>query len=204
MNIVFLGAPGTGKGTVAARMAADQKFTHIAPGNLFRDEVKNASSLGKKIKEMIETGVLVPDEITNQLIKKHIKKNNIFDGYPRTLNQADVLEKLVKLDKVILFDMSEEQIVKRLGGRRTCPNCQAIYHMVTMPPKNVGKCDRCMATLVQRKDDAPDVVKHRFNEFHQKTAPLIDFYKQKKLLFSVDAGHDVDTVFNAVKKIVKK
>ena len=201
MNIVFLGAPGTGKGTVAARMTG---FTHIAPGNLFREEVKKETALGKKIKEMIETGILVPDDITNQLIKKHIEKNNIFDGYPRTLNQAEALDKVVKLDKVILFDMSEEQIVKRLGGRRTCPNCQAIYHMVTIPPKVVGKCDKCNASLVQRKDDAPEVVKQRFQEFRQKTAPLVELYKQRKILFTIDASQDAEAVLGNVKKLLKK
>ena len=203
MNIVFLGAPGSGKGTIAAKMAAEHGFTHIAPGNLFRNEVSRGSALGKKIKALVESGTLVPDEITNQLIKKHIKKNNIFDGYPRTLNQADALDKLVTINKVILFDMSEEHIVKRLGGRRTCPNCQAIYHMVTVPPRKTGLCDKCNATLVQRKDDAPDVVKHRFKVFHQNTAPLIELYKQKKLLLSVDASNTVETVFNAVKKLLK-
>lgn len=203
MNVVFLGAPGSGKGTIASKIAAAHGFTHIAPGNLFRDEVSRGSALGKKIKQLVESGTLVPDEITNQLMKKHIKKNNIFDGYPRTLNQADALDKLVTLNKVILFDMSEEQIVKRLSGRRTCPNCQAIYHMVTVPPKRTGICDKCNATLVQRKDDAPDVVKHRFKVFHQQTAPLIELYKQRKLLFSIVASNDVETVFKDVKKILK-
>ncbi|HLC75142.1 MAG TPA: nucleoside monophosphate kinase [Candidatus Nanoarchaeia archaeon] len=201
MNLVFLGAPGTGKGTIAAKIAEKHNFTHIAPGNIFREEVKKATPLGKKVKSLIESGTLVPDDLTNQLIKQYVKKNNVFDGYPRTLTQADAVKKLIKIDHVILFDMSEEQIIKRLSGRRTCPNCQAIYHMVTLPPKKTGICDKCGATLVQRKDDAPDVVKHRFRVYQEQTAPLIDLYKKQELLHRITADKSVDDVYAQVHKI---
>ena len=139
MNIIFIGAPGTGKGTLAAKIAADHHFAHLAPGNMLRDEVKKESPLGKKIKSLIESGTLVSDDIVNTLIKNNIKINNIFDGYPRTLAQAEALDKLVKVDSIILFEMSEEQIVKRLSGRRTCPHCQAVYHTITLKPKKENK-----------------------------------------------------------------
>ena len=186
---------------VAGKIAALHGFTHIAPGNIFREEVKKGTPLGKKIKTLIESGTLVSDDITNQVIKKYVKKNNVFDGYPRTLVQADAVDKLVKINHVILFDMSEEQVVRRLGGRRTCPNCQAVYHMVTLPPKTTGKCDHCNATLVQRKDDAPDVVRHRFQVYREQTAPLIDFYKKRELLYRIDADRNVDDVYGQVHKI---
>jgi len=203
MNIIFIGAPGTGKGTLAAKIAAEHSFTHLAPGNMLRDEVKNTSQLGKKIKSLIESGTLVPDDIVNKLIEKNLKKNNIFDGYPRTLAQAEALDKLVKVDSIILFEMSEEQIVKRLSGRRTCPHCQAVYHTITLKPKKENTCDKCGSQLTQRKDDSPDVVTHRFREFNEKTAPLIEFYKKRKILHTIDGGKDVETVYQNIKKVLK-
>src|SRR3989344_3054108 len=128
MNIVFLGAPGTGKGTIASRLAQSHGFTHLAPGNLFRTEVAQSTPLGKKVKNLIEKGILVPDEVTNEIVKKYITPKTIFDGYPRTIPQAESLDTFATIDKVILFDMSEQQIVERLSGRRTCPKCHAIYH----------------------------------------------------------------------------
>jgi len=203
MNIIFIGAPGTGKGTLAGKIAADHHFTHLAPGNMLRDEVKKESALGKKIKSLIESGTLVSDDIVNTLIKNNIKKNNIFDGYPRTLAQAEALDNLVKVDSIILFEMSESSIVKRLSGRRTCPHCQAVYHTITLKPKKENICDKCGSQLTQRKDDSPDVVTHRFREFNEKTAPLIEFYKKRKLLHTIDGGKDVETVYQSIKKVLK-
>jgi adenylate kinase len=203
MNIVFLGAPGTGKGTIAAMLAMKKNFNHIAPGNLFREEVKKETELGKKVKALIDSGTLVPDEITNRLIKKYIKVNNIFDGFPRTIVQAEALDTFVDLDLVVLFDMTEDQIVTRLSGRRTCPQCQSIYHIKNIPPKKEGMCDACGTTLMKREDDNSDVVRNRFNVFHKQTAPLINLYRKRGLLKKIDGSGTVETVYNSVKALVK-
>jgi adenylate kinase len=203
MNIIFLGAPGTGKGTIAAMLVKESNYNHIAPGNLFRTEIKNKTPLGKKVKALLDTGKLVPDEITNELVKKHIKKNTLFDGYPRTINQAEALETSVKIDRVVLFDMTEAAIVKRVGGRRTCPSCQAIYHIKNIPPKKEGICDNCSTPLIQRKDDNPETVKHRFKEYHKKTAPLIELYKKRNLLKTIDASKNVKELFAQTKEAIE-
>src|SRR3989344_716722 len=188
MNLIFLGAPGTGKGTIAAKIAAEHKFTHIAPGDLFRAEVKKGSELGKKVKSLIDAGSLVPDEITNAIVKQHIGKNTIFDGYPRTIIQAEALDTYAKIDSVILFDMSEQAIIERLAGRRVCPKCGAIYHLKTILPKHTGLCDKCNSKLIQRDDDKPEVIKNRFRVYTEQTLPLVDYYKKKKLSKTVDAS----------------
>ena len=202
-NIVFLGAPGTGKGTIASRLSKEYGFVHIAPGDLFRNEAKKGTALGKKVKKNIESGILITDDITNTLVKQYASKNNIFDGYPRTLVQADTMDTFAKPDIVVLFDMSEKDIVERLGGRRTCPNCLAIYHTKNIPPKKHGVCDKCGTELIQRKDDMPDVVRHRFSVFHQQTAPLIDLYTKRSLLKRIDANKMPDEVYAIVKKLLK-
>ncbi len=203
MNIVFLGAPGTGKGTLASKLAQSHGFTHIAPGNLFRNEVAKATPLGKKIKNLIEKGILVPDEVTNEIVKKYVTKDTIFDGYPRTIPQAEALDTFAKIDKVLLFDMSENQIVGRLSGRRTCPKCQAIYHIKTIKPKKPGICDKCGTTLIQREDDKPEVIKKRFRVFSEQTAPLIELYTKRKLLQKIDASGTPEEVLIKVKKLLQ-
>ena len=203
MNIVFLGAPGTGKGTIASRLSKQYNFTHIAPGDLFRNEAKKGTALGKKVKKSIESGILITDDITNALVQQYTSNNNIFDGYPRTLVQADALDTFAKPEIVILFDMSEQDIVDRLSGRRTCPNCQAVYHTKNIPPKKAGLCDKCGAELIQRKDDMPDVVRHRFSVFHKQTAPLIDLYTKRSLLKRIDANKMPDDVYEKVKALLR-
>ncbi len=202
MNIVFLGAPGTGKGTIASRLAKKYNFTHIAPGDLFRKEVKKQTALGKKIKSIMEKGILVPDEVTNKLVKKNIKRNNIFDGYPRNLVQAKALDSCVKVNAVILFKMSEKQIIARLAGRRTCPNCQAIYHIKNIKPKIANICDKCGAKLIQREDDKPKTVKKRFQVYKKQTAPLISLYKKRRILKTIDASKSPEHVYNNIKKLL--
>src|SRR3989338_5307314 len=149
MNIVFLGAQGTGKGTLAALLAKDFGFHQISPGNLFREEIKKNSELGKKVKVFLDKGILVPHDITNQLVRRSMKDNNIFDGYPRTLMQAETLDGMAHVDHAVVFDMPGEEIVERLAGRWVCPRCQAIYHIKNIPPKKKGECDKCGANIVQ-------------------------------------------------------
>ena len=202
MNIVFIGAPGTGKGTIASRLK-EHGFTHIAPGDLFRKEAKKGTALGKEVKGRIEKGILIPDETTTALVKRYTSKNNIFDGYPRTLPQAEALDSFAKPDMVLFFDMSEQDIVERLSGRRTCPDCHAIYHTKNIPPKKAGICDNCSTKLVQRKDDMPDVTRHRFHVFQKQTAPLIELYTKRKLLKKIDASGTPDEVYVSVKALLR-
>jgi adenylate kinase len=202
MNIVFLGAPGTGKGTIATKLSQEFGFTHIAPGNLFREEVKNNSHLGKKIKSIIDSGKLVPDEVTNEVVKMHFVDETIFDGYPRTLGQAKALDAFANVELVVFFEMSEEDIILRLSGRRVCPVDGEIYHEKNMPPKKKGVCDRHKVELVQREDDRPEVIKKRFNVYKEQTALLIKYYRDKGILKTVDACTLPDDVYAAVKELV--
>lgn len=202
MNIVFLGAQGTGKGTLAALLVKDFGFNQISPGNLFREEIKKNSELGKKVKGFLDKGILVPHDITNQLVKQSIKKNNIFDGYPRTVVQAEALEGMARVDRAVVFDMPEDEVVKRLGGRLVCTQCQAIYHIKNIPPKKKGLCDVCSGKLVQRDDDKPDIIRKRFQVYKDETLPVLDYYKKNKILHVVDARGTPGVVYIRIKKLL--
>ncbi len=203
MNIVFLGAPGTGKGTIAARLARGYSFTTIAPGNLFREEARNGTTLGKQIKALIDAGTLVPDEITNKLVKRRIADNTVFDGYPRTLNQAEALDSFTNVDDVVLFEMSEDALVERLSGRRVCPVDGGIYHVKTIRPKREGICDTHGVKLVTRDDDRPEIVRKRFRVFREQTAPLIALYEKRGILKRVDASGTPEEVYGKVKGLLE-
>ena len=203
MNIVFLGTPGTGKGAIGARCAKEHGFNQISPGDIFRQEVNKGTEIGIKVKVLLAKGMLVPLEITNALDKNAIKKNNIFDGYPRTLEQGNTLDTFLKIDAAILFQMSEDQIVERLAGRRVCPKCQSIYHLKNVKPKKEGICDKCKTPLIQRNDDKPDVIRNRFKIYNEQTSPLIEFYKKKGILKIIDASKDPDEEYEEVKGIIK-
>lgn len=202
MNIVLLGAPGTGKGTIASRLARENGFAHIAPGDMFREEVARGTELGKRIKSVLDAGQLVSDDTVNELIKARISGSNVFDGYPRTLVQAEALDKLVKIDYVVLFDMSEDAIVERLAGRRVCPGCKQVYHLKTIVPKREGVCDKCGGKLIQRDDDKPEVIRKRFKVYSEQTAPLVEFYRKKKLLKTLDASKTPEEVYEKVKGVL--
>ena len=202
MNIVFLGAPGTGKGTIAARLARGYGFATIAPGNLFREEARNGTTLGKQIKALIDAGTLVPDDITNRLVQQYITKNTIFDGYPRTLNQAEALDSFAKVDEVILFEMSEEALVERLSGRRVCPVDGQIYHVKTIRPKRDGTCDTHSVKLITRDDDRPEIVRKRFRVYREQTAPLIALYGKRGILKRVDASGTPEEVYGKVRELL--
>jgi len=212
--VIFLGAPGAGKGTQAAEVAEELKLAHIATGDMFRDAQKKGTALGLKAKEYMENGKLVPDEITVAMLLERIaapdcRRGVIFDGFPRTLAQAEALDKaLVKqskaIDKVIYIKVAEEELLTRLSGRWICRQCQTPYHGVTSPPKVKGKCDRCGGELYQRDDDKPATIKERLKVFFAQTAPLIDYYTRTGKLVEVNGVGAVDEVRKGILNVLKK
>ena len=192
MNIIMLGAPGAGKGTIASQMKDRYNLPHISTGDIFRENIKNNTELGKLAKSYIDKGAFVPDDITTKITVDRLSKedcNNgfILDGFPRNFNQAKSLDEIFineskKIDLVILVDATDKQIIERLSGRRVCESCGETYHITNMPPKVDGICDKCNGKLIQRKDDTEEVVVDRLKTYHEQTQPLIDYYKEKKIL----------------------
>jgi adenylate kinase len=212
--VIFLGAPGAGKGTQAAEVANELKLAHIATGDMFRDAQKKGTALGLKAKEYMEKGKLVPDEITVAMLLERIaapdcRQGVIFDGFPRTLTQAEALDKaLVKqskaIDKVIYIKVAEEELLTRLSGRWICRQCQTPYHEVTSPPKIKEKCDRCGGELYQRDDDKPATIKERLKVFFAQTAPLIDYYTKTGKLVEVNGVGAVEEVRKGILNVLKR
>lgn len=191
MNIIFFGAPGAGKGTQAEIVSKKLDIPTISTGNMIREAIKNGTEMGNTAKSFIEAGKLVPDEVVIGIIKdrldaKDCKKGFILDGFPRTIPQAEALDAMgVKIDVVLNIEVSDDEIVTRMSGRRTCLKCGGTYHIVFNPPKADGICDNCGAELTIRKDDAPEVVKSRLEVYHNETEPLKDFYEKKGILKTV-------------------
>ncbi|MBR1844721.1 MAG: adenylate kinase [Lachnospiraceae bacterium] len=191
-NIVMLGAPGAGKGTIAAQMEERYDIPHISSGDIFRENIKNNTELGKKAKGYIDKGELVPDDLTIELMIDTLKSDKcengfILDGFPRTIEQAIKLDESLKahnksVELVILVDATDKQIIERLSGRRVCEKCNSVYHTVNMPPKVPDICDKCGSKLVHRKDDTEEVIRDRLDTYNKVTKPLIDYYKEKKIL----------------------
>ena len=217
LNLIFLGPPGAGKGTVAQAVAQKYNMTQISTGDLIRAEVSSGSDLGKKLSEIMNAGQLVNDDIVGEMLEKKLKALSlvesyggaIFDGFPRTLPQAPMLEKILldvgqKLDLVINIESSEENIVKRLSARWTCASCKKVYNTITNPSKKVGKCDLDGSPLMQRDDDKPETIQKRFEEYTKKTAPLIDYYKKEGLLKSYDGNVPPLESVLAAEKIIKE
>jgi adenylate kinase len=199
MNVVMFSQPGAGKGTYTDILAKKYKIPHISTGNMFREEIKKNTEIGEKVRELVNNGGLVPDEITISLLKTRLKekdcKNGFFlDGFPRTIPQAEALEKFIKIDKVLNFVASDEVIIDRLSGRRTCKKCGSTFHIRNVPPKVECICDNCGGELYQRKDDTPEVIGIRTKEYLKKTKPLIDFYMKRKLLVNIDANPPIEEV----------
>ena len=212
MKIVMLGAPGAGKGTQAKMIAAKYQIPHISTGDIFRANIKNGTELGKKAKSYMDQGLLVPDELTvdlviDRLAQDDCKNGYVLDGFPRTIPQAEVLDsELTKLgdhiDYAINVDVPDENIVKRMSGRRACLTCGATYHIEHVPPRKEGICDVCGSELVLRDDDKPETVKNRLNVYHEQTQPLIDFYTEKGVLKTVDGTVPMEEVFAAITAIL--
>ena len=192
MKLILLGAPGAGKGTQAERLCKELNIPTISTGNILRAAIKNGTPTGMKAKSFMDAGQLVPDEviigiITERLAEADCAGGYILDGVPRTIAQAEALEKAgIIFDAVVSIEISDETIMERMSGRRVCESCGASYHVVAVPPKQEGVCDNCGGALVQRKDDAPETVKARLEVYHRETEPLKDFYAQRGLLKSVE------------------
>jgi adenylate kinase len=212
--IILLGAPGAGKGTQAVMLAAKLKLVQVASGDLFRQALQQETELGKKAKAFMEKGQLVPDEITIQMVLERlaapdVKNGAILDGFPRNIKQAGALDKALAkqgkvVDSVIYIKVSEGELLKRLGGRWICRNCQAPYHEVDSPPKVKGICDRCGGELYQRADDNPATVKKRLEVYFAETAPLIDYYKKAEKLREIDGGGGAAEVNRRIMEALKK
>jgi adenylate kinase len=199
LNIVILGPPGVGKGTYAEFLSNKYSIPKISVGDLFRKSIKDETELGKKIKNFVSSGDLVPDRIVIELVKNRLEKEDckkgfLLDGYPRTTAQAEAMEKFKKIDVALNFIAPDEVITSRIGGRRTCSKCGAIYHMKNIPPKVEGICDRCGGKLIQRSDEKPDVIKNRLVVYREKTKPVIDYLRKKGLLADIDAHYNIEEI----------
>lgn len=214
LYIVFLGVPGAGKGTQAATVAGKLNLAHIATGDMFREAQKQETDLAKQARSYMEKGELVPDEITIQMVLERIaapdcEQGVIFDGFPRTLKQAEALDEALgkqgkMIDSVVYIKVSEAELLERLGGRWICRQCQTPYHMVNSPPRTPGKCDRCDGELYQRPDDTPETVKERLRVYFTETAPLIDHYARADKLLGVGGEGSVEDVRERILASLKK
>ena len=213
MRLVFLGAPGAGKGTQAQRLAAQEHIPHISTGEILRESVTRGTPLGLQAKGYMDSGKLVPDEVVIGLVREKLTspectRGYILDGFPRTVAQAEVLDRILTetgspgLDHVISFDVPQEEIVRRLSGRRSCSRCQTVYHIEHDPPKHEGVCDKCGGRLVQRADDKPETVLARLRVFDQQTRPLVEYYQKRGLLQRVDATGSIDQVYARLLAVV--
>ena len=207
MKLIFLGPPGAGKGTISARICNDLEIPHISTGNLFRKAIIEQTELGKKVQTIIDSGDLVPDALTVALVKERLEGTDavsgwILDGFPRTIAQADALERMNKADAVINLTISDEQIITRLAGRRLCKSCGEGYHIETKRPVKEGVCDKCGGDLIIRPDDAPEAIKNRLAVYYKSTEPLIDYYRGKGIIYDVDGSGDIETVVKDTEKTI--
>lgn len=204
MKLVLIGCPGAGKGTQAKKLSKYYNIAHISTGDLLREQIANKTEIGLKIKEIMDAGGLVSDDIISAMLAERVKADDckngyILDGYPRNVSQAEGLEKIIgQLDKVVCIDVDDSIIVDRMSGRRGCPKCGAMFHIKYNPPKADGVCDACGEKLVQRKDDNEETVKNRLNVYHETTAPVINYYDDKGLLLKVNGVGDIDDIFAVI------
>ena len=213
MFLVLLGAPGAGKGTQAAIISRKLGLAHIASGDLFRQAVEKGTKLGQSVKAYMNKGALVPDEVTIQLISERLNESDcktgcVFDGFPRTIEQAKALDKMLSsreeaIDKAIYIEVPEEELLKRLSGRWICRQCQAPYHELTSPPKVAQKCDKCGGELYQRSDDAVETVKERLKVYFAQTAPVLDYYRAKGELIAVNGKLGIENVAEGIIDVLK-
>ena len=204
MKVIMLGAPGAGKGTQAEILSKKLNIPTISTGNILRAAVKNGTPVGLKAKEYMDAGKLVPDDVIIGIVAERLAEADcangyILDGVPRTIPQAEALEQAgIVFDHVLSIEISDEEIVNRMSGRRACPACGATYHVVSAPPKQEGVCDKCGAALVLRDDDKPETVKNRLKVYHEETEPLKDFYKAKGVLNAVDNQPTIEATTKVV------
>jgi len=206
MNFIFLGPPGAGKGSLAVKVAEDYKIPHISTGDIFRANIKNQTELGKKVKAIIDSGSLVSDEMTFELVKDRLSQSDcangyILDGFPRTIPQAEMLSGLVKDLAVVNFEIADEAVIKRLSTRRVCKGCGANYNILTLPPKKEGVCDSCGGELYQRDDDKQESILHRMEVYREQTEPLINFYKEKGKIYNFDSAIETAQLLEEFRKV---
>jgi len=214
MNLILLGAPGAGKGTQAKFIVEKYGIPQISTGDMLREAVAKGTELGRKAKEFMDEGKLVPDDIVIGIVKERLKQKDcergfILDGFPRTKAQAEALDKIMeemgkKIDAVINISVPEEEVVRRIVNRRTCRKCGAIYHLIYDPPKKPGTCDRCEGELYQRDDDREEVVRQRFSVYRKSTEPLIDYYRKRGILYDVDGRKDIGEVKAEILSVLEK
>ena len=215
MNIFIMGAPGSGKGTFSSRIKDEFNLNHISTGDIFRSNIKNETELGLQAKAYTEKGLLVPDEITNKMVKDYLsqltdKKNGyLLDGYPRTLDQAKAFEELTKgtdlaVDIVLAMDVSFDELTRRITGRRTCKQCGEIFNIYSKAPKKEGVCDVCGSELTQRKDDNEESLKTRLEEYAKNTEPVIAYYDEKGIVSHIDASGAIDDIWKRVQSVLNK
>ena len=209
----MLGAPGAGKGTQAAMIAEKYGIPHISTGDIFRSNIRGNTELGQKVKGFLDRGELVPDDLTTSLVSDRIRKPDcekgfILDGFPRTINQAECLDRELeelshRIDHVLDIEVPDEDIVRRMSGRRFCPDCGAVYHVVHLKPAKEGICDRCGGTLIIRDDDKPETVQKRLDVYHELTEPLVRFYGEKELIRTIDGTREPETIFTEITGILE-
>ncbi len=209
MNIVLLGPPGIGKGTVAVKLSQKLKIPHIATGDMLRENVAEKTKLGIEAKSYMDKGLLVPDDIVIKMVEEKLKKSDckkgfILDGFPRTINQAEEIGKKIEMGKVVNLQADDEVIIQRLSKRRVCSKCSAIYHLDYIRPKREGICDKCSGKLYQREDDKPEAIKERLRVYREKTEPLIKYYMKKGILADVDGSGTPEEEFELVLKAVSQ
>ena len=212
MKIVLLGPPGAGKGTQAKSISNKYSIPHISTGDIFRKNISENTPLGIEAKSYMDNGQLVPDEVTINMVKDRLQKDDcsngyLLDGFPRTVVQADALNSFLiergeQLDTALLIKVPNEFILERMTGRRVCPSCGASYHVKFNPPANEGKCDLCGSEVIQRKDDTVETVKERLDVYQRETQPLIEFYSEKQLLSEVNGTQAINEVFRGICKIL--
>ncbi|HHV46305.1 MAG TPA: adenylate kinase [Tissierellia bacterium] len=205
MRLVLLGPPGAGKGTQASAIVSKYSIPHISTGDIFRANIKNGTELGKQVEAYMKKGLLVPDELVVSIVKDRLTKEDckegfLLDGFPRTVNQAEALDKELKdmnlkLDRVINIEVGKEILIERAIGRRICKNCGATYHVKFSPPKVENTCDKCGGELYQRDDDKAETVEKRIEVYQEQTKPLIDYYKEKDLLLNIDGTKSIEEIF---------
>ncbi|HOT06157.1 MAG: Adenylate kinase [Methanosaeta sp. PtaB.Bin039] len=213
MDIILLGPPGSGKGTQAKMIADKYRVKHISTGDILRENVRNGTPLGVEAKKFMDAGKLVPDSLLIDIIKDRLAKDDVkggwmLDGYPRTIPQAEALDKILpslgqKIDVVLNIDVPDAELIKRVTGRRMC-KCGTTYHVTFNPPKTAGKCDACGADLYQRQDDTEETVKQRLEAYHAQTQPLIDYYNKRKLVATVLGVGDIKAIFGEIAKVLDK
>ncbi len=213
MNLVLLGPPGAGKGTQAKKISEYYSIPHVSTGDILRENISNNTTLGVKAKSYMSRGELVPDELLITVIKDRLRRLDciegfLLDGYPRTVPQADALQMILtesnkKLDVVLNIEVNDEELIKRLSGRRMCA-CGASYHVMFKPPEKEGVCDNCTGKLYQRDDDKPQAIKNRLMVYKKQTKPLIDYYSKKGFLRTIDGGKNIMRIFEDIKEVLEE